>query len=140
MMLLKPKAPGSSLTRESPPHDPPLNGGERARSAKLAAREPVTRQTSHPSHQRASASVPNTGRFYLLDVEGVRSQDGRLLELTRVYCRCLQCSAAFTAIPSQGLEPLEGGATIKCPKCGEHQAISLFRFEDFSRQHRSDIA
>jgi hypothetical protein len=47
MMLLKLKAPGSSLTRERPPHYPLLYGRERVRSAKIAARERVTRPTSH---------------------------------------------------------------------------------------------
>lgn len=79
--------------------------------------------------------MPDTGRFYLLDVEAVTDSDDHILELLRVYCRCLRCHRAFPATPAAGLTLIPGGAALDCPDCGEHQAISLVRFEDFRRRH-----
>lgn len=79
--------------------------------------------------------MPDTGRFYLLEVEGITDANNQILELIRVYCRCLRCHRAFTATQASGLALIPGGAAIDCPECGEHQAISLVRFEDFRRRH-----
>lgn len=82
--------------------------------------------------------MPDTGRFYLLEVESVTDVDGRILELTRVYCRCLKCHCGITATPAEGLTPIPGGAVLTCPECRQHQAISMVRFEDFRRRRGTE--
>lgn len=78
--------------------------------------------------------MPDTGRFYLLEVESVIDANGRISELLRVHCRCLKCHAAFEATPAGQLTLIQGGASLVCPDCGQNQAISMVRFEDFLRR------
>lgn len=75
--------------------------------------------------------MADTGLFLLSDVLGQEDDSGRLLQVTQVVCRCLQCSFRFTGRPNEGLLDLPGGAILSCPKCPNRQAISLARFADF---------
>jgi len=76
--------------------------------------------------------MPNTGSFYLVNVEGVEDR-GHLLQVTKIDARCLQCSIQFRALPSLGLVDHDGAASLTCPECGNHQAISRSRLEDFRK-------
>ncbi|PJO53257.1 hypothetical protein CR156_14265 [Stenotrophomonas lactitubi] len=80
--------------------------------------------------------MADTGLFLLSDVSGQEDGDGRLLQVTKVICRCLRCSGQFTARPNEGLIDLAGGAVLICPHCPQRQAISLARFSDFLKTNR----
>jgi len=75
--------------------------------------------------------MPNTGQFYLMEVDGQANEVGQLLEVTRVQCRCLPCGWTFAAAPTEGLLALAGGAVLSCPHCENRQAVSLARFSEF---------
>jgi len=75
--------------------------------------------------------MPNTGQFYLMEVDGQADKIGHLLEVTRVQCRCLPCGWTFVAVPAEGLLALAGGAVLYCPHCENHQAVSLAKFSEF---------
>ncbi|HCT26857.1 MAG TPA: hypothetical protein DIW85_11660 [Stenotrophomonas sp.] len=75
--------------------------------------------------------MADTGLFLLSDVFGQEDEAGRLLQVTQVVCRCLECSCHFTARPNEGLIDLDGGAILACPMCPNRQAISMARFADF---------
>lgn len=81
--------------------------------------------------------MADTGLFLLSDVLSQKDEEGRLLQVTAVVCRCLTCSCHFTARPNQGLIDLERGAVLICPQCSQRQAISIARFADFleKQQH-----
>ncbi len=76
--------------------------------------------------------MPDTGRFYLLNVDGLEDR-GNLLEVTRIDARCLSCQTHFRAVPGEGLVDHEGAGVITCPGCGNRQAISRARLQDFRR-------
>lgn len=75
--------------------------------------------------------MPNTGQFYLIDVDGQAGEVGRLLEVTRIQRRCLPCGWSFDALPGHGLIAIAGGAVLACPHCENRQAVSLARFSEF---------
>lgn len=75
--------------------------------------------------------MADTGMFLLRDVSGQEDGGGKLLQVTKVVCRCLACSCQFTARPNEGLIEIVGGAVLVCPRCPQRQAISLARFADF---------
>jgi len=75
--------------------------------------------------------MPNTGQFYLMEVNGQANEVGQLLEVTRVQCRCLPCGWLFDALPGCGLIAIAGGAVLACPHCENRQAVSLARFSEF---------
>ncbi len=78
--------------------------------------------------------MPNTGQFYLMEVDGQANEVGQLLEVTRVQCRCLPCGWTFAAAPTEGLLALAGGAVLSCPHCENRQAVSLAKFSEFTHR------
>ncbi len=72
------------------------------------------------------------GQFYVTSVEGVTRTDGTLLQVTRIDCACIKCSRQFRAIPNHGLVDLDGGASLSCPTCGNHQSVSRARLEELN--------
>ena len=81
--------------------------------------------------------MADTGLFLLSDVFGQEDDNGRLLQVTHVVCRCLECSCHFTGRPDEGLIDIPGGAILSCPKCSNRQAISMARFADFLQKNLS---
>jgi len=75
--------------------------------------------------------MPSTGQFYLLTVQGVINENGSLLQVTHVDCNCLECHRQFVATNDRGLIDLNGGAVLICPMCGNRQAVSRARLEEF---------
>jgi hypothetical protein len=74
--------------------------------------------------------MPNTGRFFIDQVEGVLRADGLLLQVTRVSCACLQCGRQLRLVPGHGLLDLDGAAVLTCPLCGNRQAVARARLEE----------
>lgn len=83
--------------------------------------------TSPPIHSQ----MPNTGLFQLNSVEGVRDENGNLIQVTRIDASCMQCRRWFAATPERNLEDVNGAAILSCPACNNRQAISRDRLEDF---------
>lgn len=61
--------------------------------------------------------MPNIGRFFIDQVEGVRRADGSLLQVTRISCACLECGRQLRLVPGHGLLDLDGAAVLTCPLC-----------------------
>ena len=74
--------------------------------------------------------MSNTGRFYLLSVNGAVSVEGTLLQVTRIDCNCLACQSPLTATVGCGLIDLSGAAVLTCSHCNNRQAISRARLEE----------
>lgn len=74
--------------------------------------------------------MPNIGRFFIDQVEGVLRADGLLLQVTRVSCACLECGRQLRLAPGHGLLDLDGAAVLTCPLCDNRQAVSRARLEE----------
>ncbi|MGR4897404.1 hypothetical protein ACIPR8_19345 [Stenotrophomonas sp. LARHCG68] len=83
--------------------------------------------------------MPNTGQFYLHEVIGQTDERDRLLQITRVECRCLACCHNLSARLNDGLIDLQRGAVLICPTCGNRQAISIARFDCFLERIRKRL-
>jgi hypothetical protein len=78
--------------------------------------------------------MPDTGSFYLYEVgcEHIGDQDDRRTAVTLVRARCNACQRMFQASDAPLLENISGSGTIlTCPACGQRQAISIARLEEF---------
>jgi hypothetical protein len=81
--------------------------------------------------------MPNTGLFYLFEVEGNPSQASQSTcgSLSRVAAQCLACNNIMRATkPPELLNIAGGGAVLQCPACPNRQAISGARFADFMQR------
>ncbi len=74
--------------------------------------------------------MPNIGRFFIDQVEGVRRADGSLLQVTRISCACLECGRQLRLVPGHGLLDLDGAAVLTCPLCDNRQAVARARLEE----------
>ncbi len=83
--------------------------------------------TPPPIHKQ----MPNTGLFQLNSVEGVRDEDGTLIQVTRIDATCMLCRRWFAATTERNLEDVNGAAILSCPACNNRQAISRDRLQDF---------
>ncbi|MBA0399013.1 hypothetical protein D7U83_03960 [Stenotrophomonas maltophilia] len=70
--------------------------------------------------------MPDTGLFYVLDLDAVRSLDGNLDRVTALSVRCNRCKH-ITHTKAPQLETMPGGTLLKCAGCGERQAVSNAR-------------
>jgi hypothetical protein len=78
--------------------------------------------------------MPNTGRFYLLEVTGKPEPgtDPPVCMIDYVRAECLGCHRVFCARCAPALVTIpRGGVVLQCPHCTNRQAISSARFEDF---------
>lgn len=73
--------------------------------------------------------MPNIGRFFIDQIEGVLRGDGLLLQVTRVSCACLECGRQLRLVPGHGLLDLEGAAVLTCPLCDNRQAVARASLE-----------
>lgn len=70
--------------------------------------------------------MPDTGLFYVLDLDAVRNCDGSLARVTAISVRCNGCKH-ITHTKAPGLETMPGGTLLACSGCGERQAVSNAR-------------
>ncbi len=70
--------------------------------------------------------MPDTGLFYVLDLEAVRNPDGNLDRVTAISVRCNRCKH-ITHSRAPQLETMQGGTLLACAACGERQAVSNAR-------------
>lgn len=82
-------------------------------------------------------AMPNTGLFYLFEVEGNPSQATQATcgSIGRVVAQCLACQNIMRASkPPELLNIVGGGAVLQCPACPNRQAISGARFAEFMQR------
>ena len=82
-------------------------------------------------------SMPNTGRFYLFEVnvQPGRPDSGEEPKVLSVQAECLSCHHVTSAAAPPSLVNIPGGgAVLECPACGSRQAISAARFVEFSQR------
>ena len=75
--------------------------------------------------------MPDTGTYFLYEVKMIDGPNapGNLLF---AQCQCLRCHHHFVADTQPELVNIPGGgAVIKCPECGVHQAIAAQTFVDY---------
>ncbi|EPK4167806.1 hypothetical protein QEG52_000495 [Stenotrophomonas maltophilia] len=70
--------------------------------------------------------MPDTGLFYVLDLDAVRNGDGNLDRVTAISVRCNSCKH-ITHAKAPELETMQGGTLLACAGCGERQAVSNAR-------------
>lgn len=78
-----------------------------------------------PENSRYSA-MPDTGLFYVLDLDAVRDRAGNLERVTAISVRCNHCKH-ITHAKAPELETMAGGTLLACAGCGERQAVSNAR-------------
>lgn len=71
-------------------------------------------------------AMPDTGLFYVLDLDAIRNHDGKLERVTAISVRCNRCKHITHAKVPQ-LETMPGGTLLACTGCGERQAVSNAR-------------
>jgi len=66
--------------------------------------------------------MPDTGLFYVLDLDATRNASGSLERVNAITVRCNHCQhVTQSAVPQ--LETLPGGTLLVCVGCGERQAV-----------------
>ena len=70
--------------------------------------------------------MPDTGLFYVLDLDAVRDRDGNLDRVTAISVRCNHCKH-ITHAKAPELETMPGGTLLACTGSGERQAVSNAR-------------
>lgn len=72
------------------------------------------------------AAMPDTGLFYVVDVESVLDEQGRIAYVSSLAVRCARCSTITSSTRAE-LEALPGGTVLICGKCGARQMVSNAR-------------
>ena len=74
--------------------------------------------------------MPDTGLFYVLDLDASRNRDGKLDRVTSISVRCNYCKH-ITHAKAPELETMPGGTLLACAACGERQAVSNARLVEY---------
>lgn len=70
--------------------------------------------------------MPNTGLFYVLDLDAERDEHGALERVMAIRISCNHCRhVTYSKVPD--LETMPGGTLLACSGCGERQAVSNAR-------------
>ncbi|PJL13323.1 hypothetical protein B9Y72_11295 [Stenotrophomonas maltophilia] len=70
--------------------------------------------------------MPDTGLFYVLNIDPMRDQQGNIQSVIAISVRCNSCQhVTHSTGPSLGSMP--GGTLLACAKCGGRQAVSNAR-------------
>ena len=72
------------------------------------------------------AAMPDTGFFYVLDLDAARDEQGHLEHVNAISIRCNRCRH-ITHLKVPQLESMPGGTLLACAGCGERQAVSNAR-------------
>lgn len=70
--------------------------------------------------------MPDTGLFYVLDLDVVRRDDGNIAHVDAISVRCNHCKH-ITHAKAPKLETMPGGTLLACTGCGKRQAVSNAR-------------
>jgi len=70
--------------------------------------------------------MPDTGLFYVLDLDSTRDSQGNILRVNSLSVRCNKCRHV-SHFNAPDLESMPGGTLLKCAGCGERQAVSNAR-------------
>lgn len=70
--------------------------------------------------------MPDTGLFYVLDIDVVRRDEGNIERVNAISVRCNHCRH-ITHSRTSGLETMPGGTLLACAGCGNRQAVSNAR-------------
>ncbi len=70
--------------------------------------------------------MPDTGLFYVMDLDAVRNARGKLERVTAISVRCNHCKH-ITHSKAPELKTMPGGTVLACSRCGERQAVSNAR-------------
>lgn len=71
-------------------------------------------------------AMPDTGLFYVVDVDSVLDEQGRVAYLSSLAVRCARCGHV-THSSNTDLESMPGGTVLTCGKCGTRQTVSNAR-------------
>lgn len=89
----------------------------------------VTRSTQPPMQHAVNSrypAMPDTGLFYVLDIDPMRDEQGNIQSVIAIRVRCNNCQHV-THSTGPGLESMPGGTLLACAKCGGRQAVSNAR-------------
>lgn len=70
--------------------------------------------------------MPNTGLFYIVDVDSVLDEQGRIAYISSLAVQCVRCTHV-TRSAGADLESTPGGTVLTCGKCGARQMVSNAR-------------
>lgn len=70
--------------------------------------------------------MPDTGLFYVVDIEAVLDEQGRIAYISNLAVRCARCTHV-TRSAGADLESTPGGTVLTCGKCGARQMVSNAR-------------
>jgi len=72
------------------------------------------------------AAMPDTGMFYVLDIDAVLDEQGRIACITSLAVQCPRFTHV-TRSAGADLESTRGGTVLACGKCGARQMVSNAR-------------
>lgn len=67
--------------------------------------------------------MPDTGQFQIFAVSPLPTYEGAPVALQAVSLRCHRCGAV-ERLAGEQLQAVEGGTILRCPRCGNRQALS----------------
>lgn len=71
-------------------------------------------------------AMPDTGLFYVLNIDPMRDQQGNIESVIAISVRCNSCQHV-TDSTGPNLQSIPGGTLLACAKCGGRQAVSNAR-------------
>ena len=86
-------------------------------------------------------AMPDTGLFYVLDIDATQDEHGTLNQVISITVRCNHCKH-ITHAKAPELETMPGGTLLACSGCGERQAVSNARLVecDHVLENRHQVA
>lgn len=81
--------------------------------------------------------MPDTGLFYVLDIDVVRRDEGNIERVNAISVRCNHCRH-ITHSRTPGLETMPGGTLLACAGCRKRQAVSNARLVECDHVLRHD--
>ncbi|MFN4162841.1 MAG: hypothetical protein ACK4FW_12880 [Stenotrophomonas sp.] len=78
-----------------------------------------------------STEFPMTGKFLILGVRAEMADAQTIKMLQQLDVQCQSCMQECRLSEGEGLVDVQGAGLLNCPHCGEHQAVSRARFEQF---------
>ncbi|MGV6490599.1 hypothetical protein ACTUVK_002396 [Stenotrophomonas rhizophila] len=78
-----------------------------------------------------NTEFPMTGKFLILGVRAEMADAQTIKVLQQLEVQCQSCMQECMLTEGEGLVDVQGAGLLSCPHCGEHQAVSRARFEQF---------
>ena len=83
--------------------------------------------------------MPDTGAFYVLDIDAVTRPDGAIDAVRFISVRCNACQEVTNA-EADTLDALPGGTVLACAGCGARQAVSNARLVECEHHLAAGVA